>query len=133
MYTYDVKMVNMRFIAVFQIKEVGMKNELTEGVKVLNIVLHSFFSLIIDIFVAIGISWLLVEKLGAPDWTYAVIIIVGVMIGLLSMLRFILAAFGNMEKIERDKQKENEDRMAKEKKQRELRDFFKTQAGKGED
>ena len=102
-----------------------MKNELTEGVKVLNIVLQSFFSLILDIFVSVGLGWLLVEKLGAPDWTYAVIIVIGVLIGLLSMLRFILAALGNMEKIERDRQKEQQEKINKEKKQRELRDFFK--------
>ena len=110
-----------------------MKNELTEGVKVLNIVLQSFFSLILDIFVAIGISWLLVEKLGAPDWTYALIIVIGVMIGLLSMLRFILAAFGNMEKIEKDNIKQQQEKISKERRQRELRDFFKNGSKEGEE
>ena len=102
-----------------------MKNELTDGVKVLNIVIQSFLSLILDIFAAVGIGWLAVEKLGAHASAYAVIIIIGVLIGLLSMLKFILSAFGNMEKIERDKIKEQAERLAKKKKQEALRDFFK--------
>ena len=102
-----------------------MKNELTEGVKVLNIVIQSFLSLIFDILVSLGLSWLLVEKLGAPRWCYVIIILVGVLVGVLSMLKFILTATGNMDKIERDKKREMTEREKKERKQRELRDFFK--------
>lgn len=102
-----------------------MKNELTEGVKVLNIVIQSFLSLILDILASLGLSWLLVEKLGAPKWCYAVVIVIGVIIGVLSMLKFILAATGNIEKIERDKKREKAEIEKKERKQQDLRDFFK--------
>ena len=110
-----------------------MKNELTEGVKVLNIVIQSFLSLILDIFVAVGLGRLLVEKFGAPDWTYAVVITLGVLIGLLSMLKFILAASANMERIELDKKKEYDEKRKKAKKQKELRDFFNSNNEKKEE
>ena len=121
---YIFKYGKCAIFTLFQSKEVKMKNEFTEGVKVLNIVIQSFLSLILDIFVAVGLGWLLVEKLGAPDWTYAVVITLGVLIGLLSMLKFILAASANMEKIEQDKKKDSEEKRKKAKKQKELRDFF---------
>lgn len=110
-----------------------MKNELTEGVKVLNLVIQSFLSLLLDIFVALGLGWLLVERLGAPNWTYVVVILVGVIIGVSSMIKFILTAINNMEKIERDKRREQSERLKKEKKQRELRDFFKNKSTEGEE
>lgn len=110
-----------------------MKNELTEGVKVLNLVIQSFLSLILDIFVALGLGWLLVEKLGAPDWAYVPVIIIGALVGVLSMLKFILTATNNMEKIERDKKITQIERLKKEKKQKELRDFFKDKTAEREE
>ena len=80
------------------------------GVYIVNIV----FQAIITVFMYIGgsllASWLLVEKLGAPSFVYAILIIFGVMAGLVSMIKFILSAMNalnSLEKANKEKRRKN--------------------------
>ena len=59
---------------------------------VINIVFQAIFTLLWQIATALIVGWLLVEKIGAPIWVYVPLILVGVITGLVSMVRFILAA-----------------------------------------
>ena len=55
-------------------------------------------------------SWVLVEKLSFPTFTYAILIILGVMIGLMSMIKFILTsmnALDHLEKSRKEKRRKN--------------------------
>ena len=72
---------------------------------VVNIVAQAIFTLIWYIFTALVIGWLLTNKLGAPSWTYVPLIMVGVALGLVSMVRFILAAMNSLERIEEENRK----------------------------
>ena len=75
---------------------------------VFNIVFQSIFTLLWHIGAAILAGWLLVNKLGVRDWIYVPIILIGVVTGLISMVRFIIAgmnALDNLEKQRRMKQK----------------------------
>ena len=72
---------------------------------VINIVFQSIFTLVWQIGLSVLIGWLAVEKLGAPDWTYVPLILIGVGTGLVSMVRFILAAMKSLEHIEQQKLK----------------------------
>lgn len=72
---------------------------------VINIVFQSIFTLLWQIFTALVIGWIFVEKLGAPKWLYVPLILVGVMSGLVSMVRFILAAMRSLERLEEQKRK----------------------------
>ena len=72
---------------------------------VINIVFQAIFTLLWQIATALIVGWLLVEKIGAPIWVYVPLILVGVITGLVSMVRFILAAMKSLERIEEQKRK----------------------------
>ena len=72
---------------------------------VINIVFQSIFTLLWQIFAALAVGWIFVEKLNAPRWLYVPLILVGVGTGLVSMVRFILAAMRSLERIEEQKLK----------------------------
>ena len=72
---------------------------------VINIVFQSIFTLLWQIFAALAVGWIFVEKLNAPRWLYVPLILVGVGTGLISMVRFILAAMRSLERIEEQKLK----------------------------
>lgn len=79
---------------------------------VVNIVFQSIFTLLWQIALGLFIGWLSVEKLGAPDWLYVPIILIGVVTGLVSMVRFILAAMRSLERLEEEKRKKEKQRKA---------------------
>lgn len=91
--------------------------KLYSAIYVINIVFQSLFTLGMHIGVSILLSWVLVEKIGAPSWLYALIIIIGVFSGLFSMIRFILStmkALDSLEKAQHKKRRKNDKRNEKE-------------------
>ena len=72
---------------------------------VINIVFQAIFTLLWQIAAALAVGWLFVEKFGAARWTYVPLILAGVITGLVSMVRFILAAMKSLERIESQKRK----------------------------
>ena len=72
-------------------------------IQILNIVIQSIFTLLIQIAIAILIGWLCVDKWGAPDWVYVPVILLGVGSGIVSMVRFLLAASRSVERIEQQR------------------------------
>ena len=87
-----------------------MNRKLIGAIYVLNIVFQSFFSLLMPIGLGLLISWLSVERLGAPGWIYAVLITLGTLSGLYSMVRFILAAAGGLDRLEKEQEQSLRDR-----------------------
>lgn len=83
--------------------EAMMYKKLISAMYALNIIFQSFFNLAFPIGLAILASWLLVEKAGAPGWIYAPLVIVGVIIGFSSMVRFILSAMRALDRLEAQK------------------------------
>ena len=79
---------------------------------VVNIVFQSIFTLLWRIALGLFVGWLSVEKLGAPDWLYVPIILIGVVTGLVCMVRFILAAMRSLERLEEEKRKKEKQRKA---------------------
>lgn len=77
----------------------------------INVVMQAIFTLIFDIGLAVLLAWLAVSKLGLPTWVYVPFIIVGVIVGILSMIRFLITAMHSLENIERSqiaKRRKNE-------------------------
>ena len=83
----------------------GKVNRTYSSFYVINIVFQSIFTLLWQIITALAIGWIFVQKLNAPDWLYVPLILVGVISGLISMVRFILAAMKSLERIEEQKRK----------------------------
>ena len=68
---------------------------------VLNIIAQAIFSLLTPAVLMFCISWLLINKAGAPEWIYAVTISLGIIAGLISMVKFVLAATSALERLEK--------------------------------
>ena len=68
----------------------------------LNIVLQSFWSLLMPIGLGILLGWLLTEKLGFGDYVFVILIILGVVIGIFSMIKFLLSALAGLERLEKE-------------------------------
>jgi len=69
---------------------------------VLNIVFQAFFDLLLPVALMFGLSYLLTSFAGAPPWIYAPLMILGVFLGLYSMVKFILSAMSALERLERE-------------------------------
>ena len=77
-----------------------MYRKIISATYVLNIIFQSFFNLAFPIGLGILFSWLLVEKAAAPGWIYAPLVLIGVIIGFSSMIRFTLSAMRALERLE---------------------------------
>ena len=70
----------------------------------LNIILQSFWSLLFPIGVGVLIGWLLTEKCGMGNYVFVILILLGVFVGLISMIRFLLSALAGLERLEKEQQ-----------------------------
>ena len=70
---------------------------------VINIVSQAIFTLLWNIGLALLVGWIAVSNLGAPEWTYVPLIIVGVFTGLFAMVKFILAAMRSLDRLEAER------------------------------
>ena len=75
---------------------------------VLNIISQAIFTLLTPVGILFFAAWLLVSKLSLPSWIYAVFIPIGVIFGMVVMVRFVLSASENLERLEKERnQKKN--------------------------
>ncbi len=77
-------------------------NSFMNVLSALNIIMQSFWNLLTPIGLSLLAAWLLVEKAGVGGWIYAVLAPLGVLIGFYSMIRFILHAMANLERLEKE-------------------------------
>lgn len=71
------------------------------AIYIVNIVFQSIFTLLMHIGSSLLISWLLVEKCGLPTWLYPLIIVLGVLTGFFSMVKFILSTMNALDRLEK--------------------------------
>ena len=82
-----------------------MYRKLVGALYVLNIVFQSFFTLLTPVGVCFLISWLLVEYAEVGRWIYAPLLILGVLTGFYSMIKFVLSAMAGLERLEAQRDK----------------------------
>ena len=68
---------------------------------VINTVLQGFFTLLTPIALMVLVGWLATNKLGAPSWFFVPLILIGVVGGFISMIKFILIAMRQLERLEK--------------------------------
>lgn len=88
-----------------------MYKKIVNSLYLINIIFQAFFSLLFPVGCALLLAWYMVEKRDMPSWIYVILIILGVFIGLFSMVKFILvsmSAFERLEKEQQEKQKRQE-------------------------
>ena len=83
-----------------------MHKKLFSVLYAVNIISQALFTLLTPTALFFFISWFLVSKFSAPQWLYAVFIPIGVIIGLVCMVRFAISASEALERLEKQ-QKNN--------------------------
>ena len=69
---------------------------------VINIMSQAIFDLATPIGLGFLFSWLLTTYLSVGGWIYAVLISIGALVGLYSMIKFVLSAMAALERLERE-------------------------------
>ena len=82
-----------------------MNNRLFGFLYAVNIIGQAIFTLLTPAALMFGLSWLLVSRAGAPSWLYAIFISIGVIAGLVSMVKFVISATSNLERLEKENRK----------------------------
>ena len=79
--------------------------KLVSTLYVLNIITQAILTLLSPPAFFFLIAWLLVTKISAPSWIYVVAIAGGVIVGLVSMVKFTLTASIALENLEKQNDK----------------------------
>ncbi|MBQ7363321.1 MAG: hypothetical protein IJW48_02605 [Clostridia bacterium] len=77
-------------------------------VYIINILTTSIFTLLFDVGFFVLLAWLLTSKLGAPEWLYVPAVLLGLVIGITSMLKFILASMKTLERLDGEREDKEE-------------------------
>ena len=75
----------------------------------INTVVQSFWCLLFPMGVALGIGWLMVNKLSWPEWVMVPPLILSTFVGLFSMCKFLISATNAMDKIEKQREAAREE------------------------
>ena len=76
---------------------------------IMNIVLQAAVTLVIPAAFFFFIAWLFVTNLSAPTWLYVIAIVLGVLSGFVSMIKFVLSAMKSLEALERANEKKEKE------------------------
>ena len=79
-----------------------MYKGLVNALYLMNIIFQSFFNLLTPIGIGLLVSYLLTSYTGAPAWTWALLTVFGVIVGLFSMIKFILSAMAALDRLEKE-------------------------------
>ena len=91
-----------------------MNKHYINTVYVLNIVFQAIFTLVIYIGGVILLGYLATTFWGADDWIYIPLILLGVLLGFISMVKFVLVAAKSLEVLEKQQRKDAKARRDKE-------------------
>lgn len=81
-----------------------MKIKIYNAAYLINVIFQSFFNLMFPMALMFFIGWIAVSRLSFGQWVYAVLLIFGLIIGLISMIKFLIYALDSFEKIEKGQQ-----------------------------
>ena len=77
-----------------------MYKKAISSLHIVNIVAQSIFTLLWQIALGVGIGYVAVTYWSAPKWVYIPLILAGVLTGIVSMVRFLLAAMNGLDRLE---------------------------------
>lgn len=87
-----------------------MYGKLVSALYVMNIIFQAFITLLIPAGLGWLCGWLLVSYASCPPWIYAPLIVVGVLVGFYSMIKFVLTAMSGYERLEKEFKSSRESR-----------------------
>lgn len=102
-----------------------MHKKIFSALELLNILFQAFYTLALPIGIGALASFLLTKFLYAPSWIWAVLLILGVLIGLYSMIKYILTATAGIDRRDKQTKQTKREQEEKEAKQEWLRNAGK--------
>lgn len=84
-----------------------MKGHTVSFIYALNIVLQSIFTLLLSAGFFVGIAYLLVARAGVGGWVYIPAVILGLGLGIFSMMTFVYRAMIGLERLEMQRERES--------------------------
>ena len=76
----------------------------------LNVIFQATFTLLTPPALLFVLAWLLVNKAGAPSWIYVIAIMLGVLTGLFSMIKFVISASSSIERLQNQNRKNDNEK-----------------------
>ncbi len=86
-----------------------MYRNLVGAMYVLNIIFQAIFTLLTAPAFLFLMNYLCVKNLSFPKWTYAISLSVGFIIGIISMIKFSIAASEALERLEKQRKNKKDD------------------------
>ena len=109
----------------------GMNKRLVNVLHMINMIFQAFYTLLLPVAIAAIISYLLTSNGLVDQWIWALLLTVGFLIGLYSMIKFILLATKNIENMEKQREINQAMQKEKEEKQAMLRSLSKKEDENG--
>ncbi len=69
---------------------------------------QAIITLLIPVGIFGGIAWLLVRFASAPTWLFVPALVLGVLLGFFSMIKFVLNAMAGLERLEKEQNSKKE-------------------------
>lgn len=86
-----------------------MYKNFVSSLYVINIVFQAIFTLLITPLIFFLINYLCIRNFSFPTWSYAISLTVGFVIGLTSMIKFVISASEALERLEKQRKTEKDD------------------------
>lgn len=103
----------------------AMHKKIFNSVQMLNMLFQALYTLGLPIAVGAGLSFLLTKYASAPSVTWAILLTVGVLVGLYSMIKYILFAISAQKRLDEENERADLEKEEKESRQAKLRDAGK--------
>ena len=109
-----------------------MYTRLTNALHLLNILFQSLYSLAMPIGIGALASYLLTKHTSVGGWIWAVLLTGGVLMGLISMVKFVITSTSNLERLEKQREENRATIEEKERRQAALREEIKKNTDEGD-
>ncbi len=87
-----------------------MHKKFFNALYIINIVSQAFFTLLIPMGFFGGIAWLTVKFLCAPSWVFVPALVIGVLLGFYSMIKFVITSMEGLQRLEKEQKSDKENK-----------------------
>ena len=99
-----------------------MHKKIFDALSLLNLIGQALYTLALPIALGAVISYLLCRFASAPGWIWAILLTLGTLMGLYSMVKFIIVYAGGMDRLNKQRAEDAAEKEEKERRQAALRD-----------
>ena len=103
----------------------AMHKKIFNSVQLLNMLFQALYTLVLPVAIGAALSFVLTKYASAPSFVWALLLTAGVLVGLYSMIKYILFAISAQKRLDEENEKSLAEKEEKESRQAKLRDAGK--------